>query len=76
MQTQHLNPIREAILKGVHNAGFEVSLLDLHLERTKTLEHGHFATNVAMLLAGKSGMNPREVAAKIIAELFGARQIA
>jgi arginyl-tRNA synthetase len=33
------------------------------------LEHGHFATNVAMLIAGKIKKNPREVADSILKEL-------
>lgn len=41
----------------------------LHLERTKTLEHGHFATNAAIPIAGKMGKRPQEVAEAIKAQL-------
>lgn len=64
-----LKQIREVILEAVKNAGFEVSAEDLHIDKTKTLEHGHFATNIAMLLAGKAGKKPQDVALRIINEL-------
>jgi len=39
------------------------------IEFPADLTHGDFATNVAMVAAKKAGMNPRELAEKIIAEL-------
>ena len=39
------------------------------VERPKNREHGDWATNVAMQLAGKLGTNPRELAEKLAAEL-------
>ncbi len=37
------------------------------IERTRSREHGDFATNAAMLLAKPAGMKPREVAEALIA---------
>ena len=39
------------------------------LTATKQKEHGDFATNVALALAGRAGRPPREVAAAIVAAL-------
>lgn len=41
--------------------------LETTVERTRDPSHGDFATNVAMRLAKPARMNPRELAAKIIA---------
>ena len=46
----------------VKSAGFNVDLADIHIEKTKELAHGHFSTNVAMILAHKVGKSPRKVA--------------
>ncbi|MBN2096330.1 arginine--tRNA ligase [Candidatus Peregrinibacteria bacterium] len=62
MAKTSLIQLKGTVLKAVQQAGFDVSEDDLHLERTKTLEHGHFATNIALLLAGKLGKRPQEVA--------------
>ena len=45
------------------------------LERTRTPDHGEFASNVAMVLAKKAGMPPRELAQKIIDRMPKSRQI-
>jgi len=68
MQT-NLNQLKEIIHRAVKQSGFEVDMQDVHLDKTKTLEHGHFATNIAMLLAGKQGKRPRDVAGLVAAEL-------
>ncbi|HEV7490479.1 MAG TPA: arginine--tRNA ligase, partial [Rhodanobacteraceae bacterium] len=39
------------------------------VERTKSREHGDFATNVALLLAKAAGRKPRELAQAIVAAL-------
>ncbi|GAB2665282.1 arginine--tRNA ligase [Arenimonas aestuarii] len=39
------------------------------VERTKTREHGDYASNVAMLLAKPTGMKPRELADLLVAAL-------
>lgn len=38
----------------------------IKIEKTRDEKHGDFATNVAMVLAGKTGVKPRELAEKII----------
>lgn len=39
------------------------------VERPKNRDHGDWATNVAMQLAGKFGLSPRDFAQKLVAEL-------
>ena len=65
----NLKQIKEIILKAIQKAGFEIDKGDLHIERTKTLEHGHFATNAALLIAGKVGKRPRDTAETIAKQL-------
>jgi len=43
--------------------------IETTVERTRDPGHGDFATNVAMRLAKPAGMNPRELAARIVAAL-------
>ena len=68
-----MNPIFTPILKSLHNAakaaGFEVQLDQIQLDKTKTLDHGHFATNLAMILVKKVGQTPRELAQSIVDNL-------
>jgi arginyl-tRNA synthetase len=45
------------------------------LERTRTYEHGEFASNIAMVLAKRVGMPPRELAQIIIDKLPRSRQV-
>lgn len=62
-----------AVTKVLHQAlvkaGFDISMDELVLTPTKTLEHGHFAVNIALPLAKKLGKNPREVAEAIVREI-------
>ncbi len=55
--------------QSVEAAGFELGNNKLNLEKAKSLAHGHYSTNVAMLLAAKTKSNPREIAQKIKAVL-------
>src|SRR5690625_3239355 len=41
----------------------------VHLERTRDVRHGDFASNVAMTLASAAGRKPRELAEAIVAAL-------
>jgi arginyl-tRNA synthetase len=50
---------------GAELGGLEVGLEDVPLERPKNREHGDWASNVAMRLAKKLGVGPRELAAEI-----------
>lgn len=45
------------------------------LERTRTSEHGEFASNIAMVMAKKIGMPPRELAQVIIDRMPPSRQL-
>jgi len=45
------------------------------LERTRTPEHGEFASNLAMVLAKRAGLTPRDLAQLIIDKLPKSRQV-
>jgi len=45
------------------------------LERTRSPEHGEFASNIAMVLAKRAGKPPRELAQAVIAKLPRSRQL-
>jgi len=47
----------------------------IHLERTRSQDHGDFATNLAMTLAKHSNLPPRELAQAMIDNLPRSRQI-
>jgi arginyl-tRNA synthetase len=47
----------------------------VQLERTRSPEHGEFASNVAMVLAKQAGIPPRELAQAIIDRLPRSRQV-
>lgn len=47
----------------------------IQLERTKSIEHGDFASNIAMMLAKASGMAPRKLAELLIERLPRSRQV-
>lgn len=63
--TKNLAYLKDVVGRAVAKAGFEVAPEDIHLEKAPRLAQGHFATNVALLLAKKTGQNPRDVAASI-----------
>ena len=46
------------------------------VERPRNPEHGDYATNLALQVAGKAGANPRELAGWLAAALIGAEDIA
>lgn len=47
----------------------------IEIETTRDPQHGDFACNIAMLLAKPTGMKPRELAEKIVAQLPAAMEI-
>jgi len=47
----------------------------VQLERTRSPEHGEFASNVAMVLARQAGMKPRDLAQAVIDHLPRSRQV-
>jgi arginyl-tRNA synthetase len=51
----------------------EVATPDYVIERTKSREHGDYATNIALLLAKPAGLKPRELAEALVAT-FGETQ--
>ena len=60
------------IREGVLNADCDITP---QLERTRTPEHGEFASNIAMVLAKRAGMPPRELAQIIIDRMPRSRQL-
>jgi arginyl-tRNA synthetase len=48
---------------------------DVQLERTRSPEHGEFASNLAMVLAKAAGMKPRDLAQTIIDRTPRSRQV-
>lgn len=48
----------------------------IHVERTRRRDHGDYATNIAMQLAGPAGLTPRAVAEIIASHLRGSGGIA
>lgn len=69
MSKHNLPLLKDVLLKAVQMAGFEINPNELQLDKTKTLEHGHFSTNVAMVLSGSLKKNPRELAQIILSKL-------
>lgn len=68
-----------AIQDGIDAGEFALSADDIgevRVERPRQREHGDWATNVAMQLAKKAGMNPREFAERLAARLATAEGIA
>lgn len=66
--------IKDNMLKAVNTlqtAGeLEQNLnIDVQVERTRDSKHGHFACNLALMLAKPAKMNPRAIAEKIMAHL-------
>ncbi len=60
------------IREGVLSADCEITP---QLERARSPEHGEFASNVAMVLAKRAGMKPRDLAEAIIKKLPRSRQL-
>ncbi len=60
------------IRDGVLTADCDVAA---QLERARSPEHGEFASNLAMVLAKRSGMPPRELAQHIINKMPRSRQV-
>jgi len=48
---------------------------EVQLERTRSSEHGEFATNMALVLAKQAGTKPRELAQAIVDRIPRSRQI-
>ncbi|MCW5592899.1 MAG: arginine--tRNA ligase [Burkholderiales bacterium] len=63
-------------MQAVRKAFPDASEATVDLERPKNADHGDFATNVALQLAKRVGMKPRDAAQAIVAALGGAPEIA
>ncbi|MDQ6971778.1 MAG: arginine--tRNA ligase, partial [Mariprofundaceae bacterium] len=55
----------EALI-GEHGEGADIKAPRVVLTRPKIREHGDYATNIAMPLAGGLGMKPRDVATRLL----------
>ncbi len=67
----HFKELLLTAFKQLQTQGVIPSDLDagIKIENTRSAEHGDFACNMALALAKKTGINPRELAEKIIAQL-------
>lgn len=61
--------VREALAACAGELGLGGDLPEIELSQPKQKEHGDFATNVALALAGRAGRKPREVAELLVANL-------
>jgi arginyl-tRNA synthetase len=52
-------------LIGARDASVSLTIDEVKLERPKNRDHGDWASNIAMKLAGRLGTNPRELAAEL-----------
>ena len=62
MKNQIFNILSDAL----HQLNTDISEVDIHIERPKSLEHGDYSSNIALQLAKGMKKNPREVAQMII----------
>ena len=53
------------IQDSLKSEGLVLDIKDIIIEKSKTPEHGDYASNVALKFAGRFGMNPRDLASKI-----------
>ena len=73
--------IQELISQALHDLRREGVLPedldpDIQIERCRNPEHGDYACNIAMMLAGQVDMNPRELAEAICSRLHESRHVA
>jgi arginyl-tRNA synthetase len=53
----------------------DVATPDYVIERTKSRDHGDYATNIALLLAKPAGMKPRDIAEAIVATFCDSQHV-
>ncbi|MEK7477745.1 MAG: arginine--tRNA ligase [Patescibacteria group bacterium] len=63
--------LREEIVKAVAVLNLNMPADEILIEHPADLKFGDYSTNVAMALAQKTGQNPRDLAAKIAAQIAG-----
>ena len=57
--------LKVKIQDSLKSEGLVLDIKDIIIEKSKTPEHGDYASNVALKFAGRFGMNPRDLANKI-----------
>ncbi len=62
-----LNSITDLLQQALDKLGIEQD--SIHVERTKRVDHGHFATNLALTLTKKLRRNPMQIAEEIVAAI-------
>lgn len=58
--------LKQKIVSAASELGVSLTCDDVMIEKSKSAEHGDYASNVALKNANKIGMNPRQFAEKII----------
>ncbi len=58
--------LKDKIVAAASKLGVVLTSSDVIIEKSKTAEHGDYASNVALKNAGKAGMNPRQFASELI----------
>ncbi|MBN2070358.1 MAG: arginine--tRNA ligase [Candidatus Krumholzibacteriota bacterium] len=59
----------EKISATMDSLGYDLGGTEIFLERPNNPDHGDLSCNLAMIIASKSGMNPRDLAERIVKEL-------
>jgi arginyl-tRNA synthetase len=75
---KHLQELLEKAVDGLQRKGIFPRDIEPNIafERTRSKEHGDFATNMALTLAKPLGKNPREIAQIIVDELIESLHVA
>ena len=76
MKTEIQNLLGAAVARVLKDAGGDLELPSLDIERTRDVRHGHFASNIAMRLAKTLRQKPRDIAEAIVAALPASSTIA
>ena len=61
--------LKQKIVDAAKKFGLVLSVDEVVIEKSRSEEHGDYATNVALKNANKLGLNPRQFAEKLIAEI-------
>lgn len=61
--------LKQKILDAAKKFGLVLSVDEVVIEKSRSEEHGDYATNVALKNANKLGLNPRQFAEKLIAKI-------
>jgi len=70
-----VSAVAESIKKAIYDGQLELEKVpEVSIEVPREKEHGDYATNIAMVTAGRAGMNPRKIA-EIIVDNFEAADV-